>query len=346
MLCFPEEAQPNAAMERAQIARRFAVDAQQMQQWIDHGLPCELDGRVDPFVCSNWISWHRLDQAPALQRLWRQFAAHFRPFVHNQDHGRHIHWQRVQTLFLPDWVDSWRWYVPDIAGEFSWQHSTVTTHCHSPAATISQHSGCWEIQGHESRPQCTLGYDLHIEPYVALSPNDDDYAYLYELMCTVVESFCYEYRIHELNDHPSVYTQRGTCLDVALQAAALCGQQGRKWRICGGVIAHSALLNPHHWLEIECSAGWVPFDASIPAIMRMLGEDWQPWAKRYCCGIDSARISMTRGPGMWDVTDGNFVSAATGAALAYDRHAQVFNAWPCLDWVNGECDGLISRLDP
>ncbi|NRA38525.1 MAG: hypothetical protein HRU15_10320 [Planctomycetes bacterium] len=345
MLCFPEQSHPNSAMDVPSIARRFGVNGQKMQEWIDQGLPQEENDQVDPFACSNWISWHALDEAPVLRRLWRQFAAHFRPFIEGNDHGRHIHWQRVQKVFLPSHIARCQWFVPQVAKDFLWQQHQQLSDCEAARAKIVQHNEYWELDYEdEPQPSCCVEYEIEIQAHRPLQSSDSDFIILYDVMCEVVHDFVYEYRIHALSDRAQLTCTRGTCLDAALLAAARFTELGRRWRICGGVIAHSALLNPHHWLEVECSAGWIPFDASIPAIMRMLGEDWQLWAQHYCCGIDSARISMTRGPGQWDVIDGNFVSAATGTVLAYDHKGAVSNAWPCLDWVLGECDGFIRTL--
>lgn len=344
--CYPGSAHPNAALPAGQLCRRFGVDVAQVHQWLDAGLPQEDDGRIDPFVCANWLSWGPLETAPALQRLWRMFLGHFRQLMTHPDFQRSLKWKRESVLYLPSDVEQLKaWYVPLMQDDFDWQQAQLQGEPRPDPATqlIGRDASCLVLQSTAPQPHLEQHYQISLHSRRVLQPQDADYQCLFDIMCTVVSTFDYHYRVHQLDDHPNRERTQGTCLDAALYAAAILQEQGFSWRICGGVIAHAALLNAHHWLEVETTRGWAPFDVSIPAIARMLGEDWREWCRHYCGALDAGRIALTRGPGDWDVPGGNFISAATGTAVVLQNEAER-NAWPCLDWVCGECDGAVTAV--
>lgn len=340
LLCFPGLSQPNAPLDETQLAKRFGVSAEQVSQWLSLGLPRTSDDRIDPFECCNWLSWGHLEKAPALKRLWRQFVAHFRSFANGSDTGRHLEWNREVVLYLPEHASATDWYICKMQSDFSWQQHTVINDI-SALGTVQEDERYYKICTDEIQPHARMAYQLQIKPQRVLDHSDNAFKELFPLFTEIIDAFKYIYRIHELHDSKENAGLTGTCLDCALYSAKIFEERGYQTRLVGGVIGHSALLNAHHWIEVETSQGWAPLDASIPAIIRMLGEDWEPWAKSYCGGLDSGRIALTRGPGFWDVPEQNFVSAATGAATT-EIDQQRLNAWPCIDWVCGECDGSIS----
>ena len=343
--CYPGPAHPNAPLEIPVLARRFGVDPDQVQSWLESGLPQVPNGTIDPFVCCNWLSWGPLETAPALQRLWRQFTAHFQPFKEGRDTGRALQWQRSVVLYVPEDVSQVVWHITKMQDVFSTQHAqlrSALTHGQCYAETI-EHDLYYSLFPDEPQPHAHMAYDVQIQPQRVLDEQDADYKTLLPIFTDIVAEFEYQYRVHELDDQVAMASVQGTCLDSALYAAAVLTERGFNWRLCGGVIGHSALLNAHHWLEVETAKGWAPFDVSIPAIMRMLQLDWQAWCRVYCGGLDSGRISLSRGPGFWDVPEHNFISAATGTATVV-QNGNLLNAWPCLDWVCGECDGQIKKL--
>ncbi len=341
--CLPGVSHPNAPIDRATTAKRFGVSADQVEQWLIEGLPIDEAGFIDPFVCCNWLSWGPLDTAPRLKRLWRQFLAHFRPFILGKNDEKRITWKRETVVHLPPGVDHVQWFIVRMFDDFDWQKSIQMS-------DISFNAECsfdvceqyWQAELKHPQPHAFVSYDISINAQRKLNESDQEFSELYPLFCEIIEAFDYHYRVHALDDHPRKDVLRGTCLDLALYAGALLEERGRAWRLCGGVIAHNTLLNAHHWIEVETQKGWVPFDGSIPAIARMLGEDWREWAHHYCGGLDTGRIALSRGPGFWDVPEQNFISAATGAVIA-QVNDQWLNAWPCLDWVCGECDGSIEK---
>lgn len=342
--CFPGQAHPNAPLEPHALGRRFGVSAEQVDAWLDAGLPQLSDGRIDPFQCCNWLSWGPLETAPALQRLWRQFSAHFLAFVEGRDNGRSLEWQRSVVLYLPEQVSQVTWHIVKMQDVFAAQQARLTsplTHGQTYANT-EEDAYTYTLFPDEPQPHAQLTYDVQIQTQRVLHEHDDDYKTLLPLFIEIVAQFAYHYRVHELDDQVPSRNVQGTCLDCALFAATILTERGYNWRLCGGVIAHSALLNAHHWIEVETTKGWAPFDVSIPAIMRMLQLDWEQWCRVYCGGLDSGRISLSRGPGFWSVPERNFISAATGAATVM-QNGQRMNAWPCLDWVCGECDGQIRK---
>ena len=121
----------------------------------------------------------------------------------------------------------------------------------------------------------------------------------------------------------------------------------------GGVVACSAIANPHDWLEVVGPGDtWIPLDPSLPCIARMLGLDWQPWVDAYCGGCDAGRILIARhrvGDDPWWLDE--TVVAAHGA-FVHPTPGELFvrqdgtwrSAWACQDWSCGWCHDQFEAI--
>ena len=138
-------------------------------------------------------------------------------------------------------------------------------------------------------------------------------------------------------------------VDLALALGERVAARGRPWRLCSGVVAHTALANPHFWIEIETvGGGWVALDPSLPLIARTfaalgVSEDWRAWVRAYCGGCDARRIILCRGEApVRGIPGGATLGSTIGEVVVETPQGQA-NAWPCLDWVCGECRWEFNR---
>ena len=123
--------------------------------------------------------------------------------------------------------------------------------------------------------------------------------------------------------------------------ASLLSDRQRPWRLVTGIVAQSTIANPHFWLETEITGGeWVPLDPSLPAIVRMVGGDWQTAAAAWTGGLDARRVTIgTVGQGITTIPGGSTVGSLIGEAVADNK-----NAWACLDWVCGDCEATFTEM--
>ncbi len=284
-----------------------------MRAWIAAGLPAP-GGLIDAFQASNWLT-DRLDQAPVLRARWRRYLRWFQPFVAGTDKPVARQVVRHHRLFLPQPAQVISWWLPRLTGE-RWDvpiGSTSATHVllHSAQASASATVGCTPVY----------------------NPQPD----LVPLVEDVIANFTYGYRHHRPHDE---YHGRvsGSCIDLAFALGDHLTSIGRPWRLCVGVVAHTALANPHFWLEVETAGGgWAAVDPTLPAIARAFASlhdsDWRLWVRAYTGGCDARRITLLRGDSpVTGIPAGATVGSLIGEAVVDGR-----NAWPCIDWVCGEC---------
>ncbi len=336
---------PHPPLPAEDLADRLGVRTEDVLDWIHEGLP-QRDGLIDPFAASNWLCLGRLHRCPVLARRWQSYLRWFEPHVHAADRPRRYRVQQNHQLFLPGAVQDLTWYVPRL----------VATSL-QPQARLREGSPTWGRQPSES---CESGpywraqwsgtvdgvvrmgaeWDVQVVPQpVEVFP---ERAELVGIVRTLVADFRYEYRHHRPHDdrtpiHTSLDGLSGSCLDCALELARRMRERGRAVRVCTGVIACSAISNPHFWLRVDTSIGWVVVDPSLPAIARMLKADWEGMVEAYVGGCDARRITIaeidTPVPG---IPGGASLGSRLGEVIA-TRDGRRANAWPCLDWVCGEC---------
>jgi hypothetical protein len=179
--------------------------------------------------------------------------------------------------------------------------------------------------------------------------SSNDYQLLLHLMCEVAGNFQYIYRHHHQAEYALAFSDNtfaqprwsGSCLDGAMTLAALLSEHQRPWRLVTGIVAQSAIANPHFWLETEMAGGeWIPLDPSLPAIVRMVGGDWKLAAKAWTGGLDARRITIgTVGQGITAIPGGSSVGSLIGEAMVDGQ-----SAWACLDWVCGDCEATFTEI--
>ena len=100
----PGSANPYPAQSAHDISEHYAVGVDDVQCWLDAGLPSTGTGRdlrIDPMVCCNWLSHGNLHRAPVLARRWQRYQQFFRPQLRGADASRVITWKRQHRLCLP-----------------------------------------------------------------------------------------------------------------------------------------------------------------------------------------------------------------------------------------------------
>jgi hypothetical protein len=339
---------PYAPMPLSALARFVHVPVTEVARWIAEGLPQTADGRVDPFVCSNWLCAGRLDRCPTLARRWRTYLLFFAPFLAGQDRVRRLRWQRSQRLYLPELAERLSWWLPRATAK-----AQVVETDEAPqvdGCVTSDAGGWWRIEGRPATPEplTTLSAQVHITPRVVLSPDSTEHVELATLMEEIVSTFRYEYRHHQPWDYRDAFTSGrvddpravGSCLDCALALGAQLTRRQRPWRVIAGMVADTRIANPHFWIEVETLAGWAPLDPTLPAIVRMVGGDWRAAVRAWTGACDARRVTLgVVGAGLTDIPGGSTIGSSMGEAIADER-----NAWPCLDWVCGDCESEFSEV--
>ncbi len=308
----PGPAHPHPPRPPAELAAWLGVDEARVRAWLDDGLPA-IEGAIDAFVAVNWLSG-RIDEVPALASRWRRYLRWFQPFVAGTDRPRRVTVTRHHRLFLPRPVaDGILWWLPRLADE-AWNVPVDVGPTHV-RLRVSAASAVARVQ-----------QTPHSHPQPDLIP----------LVEEVVAGFTYGYRHHRPDD---AHGERpaGSCLDLTLALGNHLSARGRPWRVCCGVVAHTALANPHFWLEVEAVGGWVPVDPTLPAIARTFAglspAPWREWVRAYTGGCDARRVVLRRG----EAPIAGIPGGATLGSLIGEVTVAGVNAWPCLDWVCGEC---------
>jgi hypothetical protein len=350
-LLAPGPAHPHGPCRPAELARFVHVDIEQVLRWVALGLPTLADGRIDPFVASNWLSAGHLDECPALARRWRTYLVWFAPFVAGQDRARNVRWTRTHRLYLPERPARLDWWLPAV-GEAPGQRVLAVRPPVAEALTTSDDHRAHRLEGTpaDALPTARGAVDVALLPTAVLAPDDDDHRALAPLVTEVAGTFRYEYRHHRAGDWAQGMAAparaSGSCLDCALALGARLDAISRPWRLVAGLVANTAIANPHFWLEAEVSgARWAPLDPSLPAIVRMVGGDWRAAARAWTGALDARRITLgVVGQGVAGIPGGSSVGSAMGEAVATGTDGVERSAWPCLDWVCGDCEAEFSEI--
>ena len=320
-MLLPGAAHPHPPRSPADLAEWLGVDPARVSTWIAAGMPT-IPGGVDAFAAVNWLS-DRLDEAPVLRARWQRFIGWFAPFVAGEDRATVRRVSRSHRLYVPHEPTSIRWWIPRLLDsedeEWSVAHASTKTHV---KVYGTEADACATVK---TRPERRAAPDL--------VPVVED----------VINGFTYGYRHHRPEDDYHGRTA-GSCLDLTLAVGERLTEMGRPWRLCSGVIAHTALANPHFWLEVEAAGGvWIPVDPTLPALAKRFAAihhgDWRQWARAYTGGCDARRVTLCRGEApLRDIPGGATIGSTIGEAVVDD-----VNAWSCIDWVCGECRWEFER---
>ncbi|MBA2480428.1 MAG: hypothetical protein H0V44_07180 [Planctomycetes bacterium] len=346
----PGTAHPHPPMAAEDLADRLDVSTADVLSWVKEGLPVD-SGLIDPFLAANWLCWGRLDRCPLLQRRWQTYLRWFMPHVHAQDTLHRYRVRQIHRVFLPEPMASLNWYVPRIpvtADQVDVRYLSALSATDGPTDVGSAGPFArfaWTDPG--PNPRVVGSAEVAVAPHaVDLFPDHRELvAMVEELAC----EFRYEYRHHESGEArdrilPITSSNEivGSCLDCALELGRRLGERGRAWKLCSGVIANSVIANPHFWLKVDTTVGWVPVDPSLPAIARMLGADWRAVVAAYVGGCDARRITLAEGDHhLPSLPGGPSIGSTIGEIFALDGAGNRRNAWPCLDWVCGDCSWIF-----
>lgn len=320
-MLLPGAAHPHPPRSPADLAEWLGVEPARVSTWIAAGMPT-IPGGVDAFAAVNWLS-DRLDEAPVLRARWQRFIGWFAPFVAGEDRATVRRVSRSHRLYVPHEPTSIRWWIPRLLDsedeEWSVAHASTKTH----VKVYGTEADAWATV--KTRPERRAAPDL--------VPVVED----------VINGFTYGYRHHRPDDDYHGRTA-GSCLDLTFAVGQRLTDMGRPWRLCSGVIAHTALANPHFWLEVEAAGGvWIPVDPTLPALAKRFAAihhgDWRQWARAYTGGCDARRVTLCRGEApLRDIPGGATIGSTIGEAVVDD-----VNAWSCIDWVCGECRWEFER---
>lgn len=320
-MLLPGAAHPHPPRSPADLAEWLGVDPARVSTWIAAGMPT-IPGGVDAFAAVNWLS-DRLDEAPVLRARWQRFIGWFAPFIAGEDRATVRRVSRSHRLYVPHEPTSIRWWIPRLLDcedeEWSVAYASTKTH----VKVYGTEADAWATV--KTRPERRAAPDL-------VSVVED-----------VINGFTYGYRHHRPEDDYHGRTA-GSCLDLTFAVGERLTDMGRPWRLCSGVIAHTALANPHFWLEVEAAGGvWIPVDPTLPALAKRFADihhgDWRQWARAYTGGCDARRVTLCRGEApLRDIPGGATIGSTIGEAVVDD-----VNAWSCIDWVCGECRWEFER---
>lgn len=313
MFLDPGDNHPNGPCLPAEISRRLAIEESALARWLADGCPALPDGRLDPFVVCNWLSWGRLDRCPILARRWsvwlRWFTTVGKPC--------RVVVRRSQSCLLPE-ARPLRWQVPEPPD--------------APGQTIlaRQWMDGEAAEGHRIIERATAQeHRWSAEDEIALAPlavEPRDRRFFETLLGDLAAGFTYAYRRHRPGEPVG---DTGTCLDLARRCGAELTRFGRPWRLVSGVVAHRGLANVHFWVEADDGpAGWIPLDPTIPAVARMLGADWRAIVPLAVGRHDGRRIRVAAASG--PVSDD---MGGIGGRLDAGGDEAMY----CTDWAVGEC---------
>jgi hypothetical protein len=335
-------------MTLSALARFVHVPVAEVSRWIAEGLPQTTDGMVDPFVCSNWLCAGRLDRCPTLARRWRSYLLFFAPFLTGQDRARQVLWTRMQRIYLPRPTGNLTWWLARPATMATQQIDHEAAPVVS-GAQVTASNGWWCIDGApaDQEPMVAMTTSLRIAPRAVLHRGDDEHRALAAVMEEMVAAFRYEYRHHRPWEYQVAFITGevaeartvGSCLDAALTLGAMLTERGRPWRVIAGVVADSRIANPHFWLEVDTTMGWAPLDPTLPAIVRMVGGDWRAAVQAWTGACDARRVTL----GLVDHGIEGLPGGPSCGSLMGEAVVDGANAWPCLDWVCGDCEGEFSE---
>jgi hypothetical protein len=345
----PGPAHPHPPVAAEDLADHLGVSTLEVLKWVQEGLPC-TDGLIDPFATANWLCWGHLERCPLLSRRWQTYLRWFMPHVKGSDSRQQYRVRQVHRLFLPVPVNDLIWYVPRIAVTHS-QPEARQLSALKPMEPSGQAPQSIQEIGPFSRlnwsqvaadgATVTSEWVVKVEPQpVEVFPDQGE---LREMVLSLVADFRYQYRHHQPGEDPSLRQplgidgMSGSCLDCALELGRRLSERGRDWRLCAGLVANSAIANPHFWLKVDTTSGWVVVDPSLPAIARMLGVNWEAFVGAYVGGCDARRITLTESElHIPSVPGGASLGSRLGEVIA-SIDGKRLNAWACLDWVCGEC---------
>ncbi len=349
----PGAAHPLPALGPPELARFLHVTPAVVARWLDEGLPAGNDGRIDPFAATNWLSAGRLRECPAMARRWRRYLGWFQPFLAGNDRPRRLHWRRRHRLYLPAPAAALVWFLARPAAHDG-QRLLADGGLRCDGLEAQQVAGGVVLCGAApAGPVASGSVELELRPRQLLGAGSAEHRELSALMIEVVGAFTYAYRHHRPWEYPLALCggplearAQGSCIDCACALGAALSARGRRWRLHGGLVACSAIANPHAWIEAETTAGWAPLDPTLPAIVRLLGPAWGDWrehARAWCGGSDARRVELDlAGPGI-EVPGGTTLGGGGGEAAVLQDGGGWANALPCIDWVCGDCEAGFER---
>jgi Transglutaminase-like superfamily len=333
-----------------EIAAFMHVSEAQVQRWLAQGLPCVADGRIDPFACANWLCWGHLSECPALLRRWRTYLIFFAPFLSGETAARTLRCTMKRRIYLPQPIENLHIVLPLLSTTLQ-QELLSETHIIANGWQNGEIcNDCWRAQHMQPVQDDNT---IHITQQVRVTPTVSDLTaaekkIFQHWMNDVAGQFRYVYRHHEPDDYLAALEGEkiiprfeGSCFDCAMALAALAQENQRPWRLISGIVAHSAIANPHFWLECETTNGqWTPLDPSLPAIVRMMNGDWQTSVAAWTGNLDARRVTLgVVGAGAADIPGG----AAIGSRIG-ELFSSTHNAWSCLDWVCGDCETDFTQI--
>ena len=349
----PGAAHPLPALDQAALARFLRVTPAAVARWLAAGLPATADGRIDPFAATNWLSAGRLAECPAMARRWQRYLGWFKPFLAGADRPRRVRWRRRHRLYLPGPAAALAWFLAAPANHDG-QRLIRDGGLAAEGLEARPVAGGVLLRG--SAPACPLAVgelELELRPRQVLRAGSTEHRELSALMIEVVGGFTYAYRHHSAWEYPLAHLggpleprAQGSCIDCACALGAALSARGRRWRLHGGLVASSAIANPHAWLEVETVQGWAPLDPALPAIVRMLGPRWGDWrehARAWCGGCDARRVEVALSPSAFAVPGGATLGGGGGEAAVRLDDGSWANAYPCIDWVCGDCEAGFER---
>ncbi|MFW5858565.1 MAG: hypothetical protein ACOCYP_00940 [Planctomycetota bacterium] len=300
-----------------------------LARWVAAGLPQREDGSFCQLTVANWVAWHRLDEAPVLARAWRSYLDHFRPFVIRTQQPRPVRWHDTRRFFLPAGVAQLEWELPLPCATASQQVRQEGSFGGRALEGGGEHG---VIDAPESAPALRATSRLVLRPLRCAVPGE-----LRRCFAELASDWIYVYQDRRVPEMDAT-GHRGDCLAAALTLGEQMAALGRKWRLLAGVIARDDLINPHYWIEVADTDGWIPFDPTLPAIARMLGEDPQAWIAAYAGGCDAGRVAVACGAACAVYphrAPGRLSLSGPGIGTGVD-------GWACIDWVCGSCTGSFA----
>ena len=216
----PGSAHPLPPLAPPALARFLRTTPVAIERWCAAGLPVAIDGRIDPFAATSWLSAGRLAECPLIARRWRRYLDWFRPYLDGGERARRVVWRRRHRLYLPAGCRELYWFLAAPA-HHAGQQLIQDDGLQADGLAALAVAGGVVLRGEPAPELLAQGSaTLTLAPRRVLNPGSAEHLELSALMIAVVGGFTYAYRHHRPWEYPgaelgvpAAARAAGSCVD-------------------------------------------------------------------------------------------------------------------------------------